>query len=248
MSEFFTWVGQQLQQAVAAPRYIQLATTLEAAIQQRVISPGAFLPPERNMAERLSLSRVTVSKAMALLEDKSLITRQQGLGTRVCQHIAYPLNAELGFTAQVVRSGGQVSNHWLQRQLLPVPDPIAQLLGLEPSACVSKLQRIRLVDGNPVSLENTYIPERFLPNPEQLEHSLYTLWATRGIYPHNKSFRLKAVACNAENAQLLEVEPGAPLLLICQLSLNAQGEILEYSEALCRSDVYEFEVSDILRP
>lgn len=242
MSEFFVWMGQQMQLAAAAPRYIQLATTLEAAIQQRVIAPGAFLPPERSMAEVLSLSRVTVSKAMALLEDKALITRQQGLGTRVCQHLAYPLNKEPGFTAQVVRSGGQVSNRWLQRLRQPATAFVAQMLGLEPNASVTKLRRIRLVDGSPVSVEITYIPERFLPDPEMLEHSLYTLWEARGIFPDGKNFRLKAVASSAEIAELLEISPGEPLLRIRQLSMNAQGEVLEFSEALCRSDVYEFEV------
>ncbi|WP_261467021.1 GntR family transcriptional regulator [Serratia fonticola] len=83
MNDFIAWLRQQFSQAAAAPRYIQLANTLEIAIKQRVLGVGDFLPPERVLAEALDLSRVTVSKAMKLLEEQALVSRQQGIGTRV---------------------------------------------------------------------------------------------------------------------------------------------------------------------
>ena len=73
------------------------------------------LPPERQMAEGLALSRVTVSKAMKLLEEKGLISRQQGVGTRVAMRIGYSLDKDSGFTAQALRHGSSVSNRWLLR-------------------------------------------------------------------------------------------------------------------------------------
>ncbi|MDO2152659.1 UTRA domain-containing protein, partial [Escherichia coli] len=76
----------------------------------------------------------------------------------------------------------------------------------------------------------------------ELEHSLYAVWKSRGIVPEGRHFLLKAVASNDENASLLNVQSGTPLLRIVQTSRNAQGEVLEFSETLCRSDVYEFEV------
>lgn len=106
-----------------------------------------------------------------------------------------------------------------------------------------KLRRLRLLNGSPVSLETTYIPPRFLPEPAELEHSLYALWQSRGIVPEDKHFLLKAVSCSDEVAELLNVPCGAPLLHIIQTSRNAQGEALEFSDILCRSDVYEFEVN-----
>ncbi|MFC0228304.1 GntR family transcriptional regulator [Serratia aquatilis] len=243
MSDFTVWLQQQFLLATAAPRYIQLATTIEAAIKQHVLAVGDFLPPERAIAEVLDVSRVTVSKAMKLLEEKDLVIRQQGSGTRVAMHIGYSLNPDQGFTAQVLRSGSSVSNQWLLRTHITAPADIAMALELESNSAVVKLRRLRLMDGNPVSLETTYIPLRFLPDPEHLEHSLYALWQSRGIVPDGKHFRLKAITCSEENAGLLNVHSGAPLLRIVQTSRNAQGEVLELSETLCRSDVYEFEVN-----
>lgn len=242
MNDFIAWLRQQFSQAAAAPRYIQLANTLEIAIKQRVLGVGDFLPPERMLAEALDLSRVTVSKAMKLLEEQALVSRQQGIGTRVAMHIGYSLNQDNGFTAQVLRSGSSVSNQWLLRSCIKAPGEVAKALELASDSIVVKLRRLRLMDGNPVSLETTYIPTRFLPDPEELEHSLYALWKSRGIVPEGRHFLLKAVASSDENASLLNVQSGTPLLRIVQTSRNAQGEVLEFSETLCRSDVYEFEV------
>ncbi|HHQ4309684.1 TPA: GntR family transcriptional regulator [Serratia fonticola] len=242
MNDFIAWLRQQFSQAAAAPRYIQLANTLEIAIKQRVLGVGDFLPPERVLAEALDLSRVTVSKAMKLLEEQALVSRQQGIGTRVAMHIGYSLNQDNGFTAQVLRSGSSVSNQWLLRSCIKAPSEVAKALELASGSIVVKLRRLRLMDGNPVSLETTYIPTRFLPDPEELEHSLYALWRSRGIVPEGRHFLLKAVASSDENASLLNVQSGTPLLRIVQTSRNAQGEVLEFSETLCRSDVYEFEV------
>jgi GntR family transcriptional regulator len=242
MNEFIAWLRQQFSQAAAAPRYIQLANTLEIAIKQHVLGAGDFLPPERMLAEALDLSRVTVSKAMRLLEEKALVSRQQGIGTRVAMHIGYSLNQDNGFTAQVLRNGSSVSNQWLLRSCMKAPSEVAKALELASGSIVVKLRRLRLMDGNPVSLETTYIPTRFLPDPEELEHSLYALWQSRGIVPEGKHFLLRAVASSDENASLLNVRSGSPLLRIIQTSRNAQGEVLEFSETLCRSDVYEFEV------
>lgn len=242
MNDFIAWLRQQFSQAAAAPRYIQLANSLEIAIKQRVLGVGDFLPPERVLAEALDLSRVTVSKAMRLLEEQALVSRQQGIGTRVAMHIGYSLNQDNSFTAQVLRSGSSVSNQWLLRSCIKAPSEVAKALELASDSIVVKLRRLRLMDGNPVSLETTYIPTRFLPDPEELEHSLYALWKSRGIVPEGRHFLLKAVASSDENASLLNVQSGTPLLRIVQTSRNAQGEVLEFSETLCRSDVYEFEV------
>ncbi|CAI1740606.1 Uncharacterized HTH-type transcriptional regulator yegW [Serratia entomophila] len=243
MHDFIAWLYQQLAQEAAAPRYMQLAAALELAIKQRALVAGDFLPPERLLAEGLMLSRVTVSKAMKLLEEKSLIVRQQGVGTRVALHIGYSCNQDSSFTTQMLRNGSSVSNQWLLRTHMAAPAHVAKALALDSSARVVKLRRLRLMDGNPVSLETTYIPPRFLPDPDRLEHSLHALWQTRGIVPEGKHFLLKAVACNHEIANLLNVNRGTPLLRIIQTSRNAQGEVLAFSETLCRSDVYEFEVN-----
>ncbi len=130
MTDFMAWLRGHLAQGAVAPRYIQLATAIETAIRQQVLAAEAFLPPERQMAEGLALSRVTVSKAMKLLEEKGLISRQQGVGTRVAMRIGYSLDKDSGFTAQALRHGSSVSNRWLLRTRVGAPAKAAAALGL----------------------------------------------------------------------------------------------------------------------
>ncbi|PTU64285.1 GntR family transcriptional regulator [Chromobacterium sp. Panama] len=241
MSEILECLSASLRQPGATPRYLLIADALEQAIRQHQLPEGAFLPTERQMAEKLGLSRVTISKAMAELERKRLITRQQGQGTRIAQAFRYSLNDSGGFTEQVLRSGGSVANQWLLRRRESAPAAIASLLRLPVGADIAKLRRLRLMDGTPAALETTYIPLAYLPEPERLEHSLYQWWERHGVEIGRKTFRLASCAADQDSAALLHVQAGTPLLRIRQTSLNAAEQVLEFSEVLCRSDLYEFE-------
>lgn len=245
MQELFLWVSRKLEEPSAAPRYMQLAMLLEQGINNNKALSGQFLPAERMMAQQLGLSRVTVSRSLALLEEKGLIVRQQGVGTRISQHLNYSLDHnEAGFTTLVLQTGGVAGNRWLERTTTILPDSVASSVPALRDETVTKLRRVRLINGEPVSLETTWIPLDLLPKPELLEHSLYQYWAERGIYPARKQVRIKAIACQADVARHLNIQPGMPLLFYRQHTYNAQNGLLEYCEIYCRSDIYEIQVSD----
>lgn len=243
MNEFLVWLRKQMETVTAAPRYLQLATSIQTAIEQHILSVGDFLPPERTMAEYLGVSRVTVGKALSFLEERSVVSRQQGRGTRVRMHLNCSLGRESGFTIQVVRRGCPMGNRWLLRTRVIASDRIADALQLKKQSEVVKIRRLRLMNDAPVSLETTYIPPQFLPEPEQLEYSLYELWKSRGIVPERKLFRLNAIVSDEKTAPLLDVAKGTPLMRIMQTSSNHQGTVLEFSESFCRGDVFEFIVN-----
>ncbi|MBA0168614.1 MULTISPECIES: GntR family transcriptional regulator [Pectobacterium] len=245
MRELLLWVREQLAEASSAPRYMQLASLLESEINRRKALAGQFLPAERLIAQQLGLSRVTVSRSLSLLEEKGLIVRQQGVGTRVAQRLHYALSVEdEGFTALVLKQGGVAGSLWLEKTIQVPPAAIAAKMSLPEGEAVTYLRRVRLSNGEPVSLEATWIPQKFLPDPKALEQSLYQYWMTRGITPDKKRYRFKAITCAAEVATLLGIAAEAPALY-CQLHIyNDRGELLEYSEAQCRSDVYEIQFAD----
>lgn len=65
------------------PLYQQLQRSLREAIQKRVLGPDDALPPERDLADELSVSRITVRKAIDGLVEEGLLVRRQGAGTFV---------------------------------------------------------------------------------------------------------------------------------------------------------------------
>lgn len=245
MQELFRWVRKTLEKPSTGPRYRQLAMVLEQGISQNKALAGQFFPAERAIAQQLDLSRVTVSRALSLLEENGLIVRQQGVGTRISQHLDYSLDdEEAGFTKLVLQAGGIAGNRWLERTTTLLPDEVASSVPALKGERVTKLRRVRLINGEPVSLETTWILLELLPAPEVLEHSLYQYWAERGILPAKKKVRIKAIACQVETARLLNIQPGMPLLFYRQHTYNEKNSLLEYCEIYCRSDIYEIQVSD----
>src|SRR6185503_11021549 len=69
---------QKLDESSALPLYQQLQRALRTAIEKRVVGPDDALPPERDLADELSVSRITVRKAIDGLVDEGLLVRRQG--------------------------------------------------------------------------------------------------------------------------------------------------------------------------
>lgn len=65
------------------PLYRRLAQAIRTAVEDGSLQGGQRLPPERELAEQLAVSRSTVVAAFDLLEEQGLIERRQGSGTRV---------------------------------------------------------------------------------------------------------------------------------------------------------------------
>ncbi|EKT61354.1 transcriptional regulator [Providencia sneebia DSM 19967] len=235
------WIKSQLNANSAMPLYHQLQQAIESALENKVIHFGDFLPSERDLAQKLNLSRVTISKTMQLLEKKGVVSRQQGVGTQVTKYLGYSLSQESGFTAQVIKAGGTVTTQWLLRAFIEAPADIAAKLAVPSGTNIAHLKRIRIANEQPVSYENNYIPEQYLPDLTQLNDSLYALWDSQGITFEHVQHKVKAISCNDEQANWLNTTIGAPLLLVQQISKIQDGIIIEYSEIVCRGDIYELE-------
>lgn len=235
------WIKNKLNAKLAMPLYLQLQQAIESAIEHKIINAGDFLPAERNLAHQLNISRVTVSKTMQSLEKKGLVIRQQGIGTQITKYLGYSLSRESGFTAQVISAGGIVTTEWLLRILTEANTDISAKLGLPTDSLIAQLRRIRIANGQPVSFENNYIPAQYLPEPDKLTGSLYALWESQGISFSSVQHKIKAISCNSQQAEWLNTLEGSPLLLVHQTSTLKTGIIIEYSEIVCRGDVYELE-------
>lgn len=101
------------------------------------------------------------------------------------------------------------------------------------------LVRIRLADGCPFSLEHAKLPAKRFPGLLELPlgGSVYELIEEQfGVVPDQATERIEVVLASAEEAAILDVEPGAPLLAIGRTASDADGEPFEYSRDLFRAD------------
>ena len=227
----------------SAPLYARLKNLVQQSIENGELKEGDAVPAERDVAEMLSISRVTVRKAFTELVMEGVLVQRRGSGTYVNgpgRRIEQPLSRLTSFTQDMQLRGIKTDADWLSRVSgLPTPDE-ALKLSISPSEQVSRFRRLRRADGIPLAIENAVIPNKFLPDPEQVEGSLYAALDARGLKPVRALQRLHASALSAMDAKLLDLPTGSPALFIERISYLADGRAVEYTRSCYRGDSYDF--------
>jgi len=224
------------------PAHTQIEERLSEAIAGGELRPGDRLPPERDLAERLGVSRMTLRHALEALARRGMVMRTRGRrgGTFVAEpKIERDLTTLAGLTLQLRRQGHTAGARVLSAREGPAGRRTANALHLKPGDSVIEVVRMRSSDGAPLALERSlFAADRFpdlLDNP--LDGSLYELMEQRyGEPPVRAVERLEPVVADSEEAEVLQVKPGAPLLLVERVAYSSSGAPLEYARDLFRGD------------
>jgi GntR family transcriptional regulator len=232
-----------LQSAGQGPLYVKLQQALAAAIQNGRLKSGDALPPERDLAEYASISRVTVRKAVDELVRQGLLVRRHGSGTFVAkpvEKVEQPLSRLTSFTEDMARRGRTSRAHWIERGIFtPSPDEM-MMLGLPAGGLVARLERLRIADENPLAIERASVSAEFLPDPENVVQSLYTALEERGVRPVRAIQRISAKIIKDQEADLLDVASGSAGMTIERISYLPSGKVIELTRSLYRADAYDF--------
>jgi GntR family transcriptional regulator len=213
---------------------------LREAIQGRVLAPEDALPAERELAEELGVSRITVRKALDGLVAEGLLTRRHGAGTFVASRVEKSFSKLSSFTEDMISRGRRPHSAWLSRAAGQVTPEESLTLSLSPGAAVYRFNRIRYADDAPMALEYSTVPAFALESAEAVEASLYEALEQTGHRPTRALQRLRAVLFTAEHAALLGIAAGDPGLLIERRGFLADGRIVEVTRSYYRGDAYDF--------
>lgn len=230
----------------ASPLYVQLAERLAGCIHDGRFRPHQALPSERVLSESLSLSRVTARKAIDRLAEQGLIVRRQGSGNYIAPKLEQPLARLTSFSEELRQRGFEPSSRWLLRRCTAASPDEQLSLGLSPGARVARLERLRLADGTVMAYEISVLPEPVLPDPAQVEGSLYEHLRAAGKAPARALQHIRAMNALARHAELLGVPTGHALLFITRVGYLDHGAPVELTQSYCRSDYYGF-VSEMRR-
>ena len=225
-----------------------LYTRLRQALHERVTSgewrPGDQIPTIRQLGELYGVSRVTVVQALDTLAHEGVLIRWQGKGIFVGQpRAAEPRIPLLSFTEETIARGATPGSRTLCLRLEPPTAGLMARFDLKPSERVLLLERLRLVNGSPLALQQAYLPEHIVPGlVEQRDpiESLYQVLANNyGVLPTNAFERYEAIRLSPDQARLLETQPGAPAFHVDRITSDQHGRTVEFVNSVVRGDRYE---------
>ncbi|TXR48769.1 GntR family transcriptional regulator [Phyllobacterium endophyticum] len=223
---------------------IPLHKKLKMALQELIVSNrirrGATLPGERTMAEALSLSRVTVRKAIELLIEDGHLRRRHGAKTEVSVPVEKSLSTLASFSEDMIARGLEPGCIWVSKEIGRPSPAEAMALALPPNAQIIRLKRIRTADGNPAAYETAVVPARFLPSPDLVSNSLYEALAKRNVLPQRAIQRLRSRPASAQDSELLKCTVGSPLIIIERRCFLPDDQPVEFTETRYRGDLYDF--------
>ena len=223
------------------PAHTRIGSWLEQLIVSHTLAPGDKLPSEVEISNALGVSRMTLRQALASIEAKGLIDRRRGRfgGNFVAaprfefDHASLP-----GFTEQMRRIHVEAGAEVL-RAITGHPTPeVRQRLGLTRGEQVHEILRARSANGEPIVLEEAYLPAAVFPGllSANLTGSLYMLMRSYDAPPLSADEEIEATRATPEQAGLLGIEAGSPLLLITRTSSSESGIAVEFSRDYHRSD------------
>ncbi len=232
------------------PLYTQLADALRSAIQRGELQPGQRLPSERELEETYSVSRATVKLALSALKAEALIVSGHGRGTFVRIKPAVRLESHRygedrprfgPFKAGADRAGmrGEVRLTAVERQSADAD--LAYRLGIEEGAAVIMRSRHMLADGRLLQLFDAFYPADLvegteLETPQLAAGGIYGALTRLGFTPERAHEEVSARAATVDEARLLNLAPGVPVLVISRTTYDASGRALEASDLIASAD------------
>lgn len=228
----------------AVPIYFQIQHAIAHLIDSGVLKPGDPLPSENEIARHYNISAMTVRQAMGELVSGGYVHRERGRGTFIsARRMGHLLDRMVGFSEDMQARQLDPSSVLLCLETVPPPPEVIARVGLPPGTDLIRLKRVRCTNGDPVGIHDSYLHQVPL-TPADLQNlrSLYALLQQRGVFLTEAEDAIDAVSASPEEARLLQINAGDPLLRTTRFSWDRQGHFVEYVVALYRADLYQYRI------
>ncbi|WP_428908860.1 GntR family transcriptional regulator [Niallia sp. Krafla_26] len=228
------------------PIYYQIVERIQKQIANGDLQPGDALPSEREFAEKYHISRMTVRQALTQLENDGYIYRIRGKGTFISEHkIEQTLPGLTSFTEDMTARGLKPGSHLLHFEIIPATEQIAKMLRISEYGPVYEIKRIRLADHVPMALETNYISANLIKGftEDIVNQSIYAYMEEQlGLKIEHATQTIESSVANETEAKMLEIKPGAPIMLIQRNTFLQDGTPVELVKSTYRADRYKFAI------
>lgn len=230
------------------PLHYQLKEQLRGEILAGRVKVGDRLPPERDLAHRYGVSRMTARQALQSLVHEGYLSRQSGRGTFVTAPSAAIRISSKGFSEDMAAMGMRPTSKVLSATVEPAVSMVAYDLRITAGAPCFRLERLRFADGEPMAYELSYLSaDRFpdLASQDFTNRSLYQFLNEKyGVYRTRSRRTVESVGASVREAELLAVPVGTPMLKIAGIALDNTENPLETGWTVYRADRFKLSINE----
>lgn len=232
-------------------KYEKIANVIRQKIHNRDYQPGTLIPNQKMLADEFNVSRMTVKKAMDILELEGLIYRKRGSGTFVKKTVlSNKVTADImdyeGLTKQL--SDKKVESQIILFKLDFPSEKIQEKLLIGSHEPIYKIIRLRVVDSKPFIIEHTIMPTNLIPgiNEDILKRSVYQYIKNELKLKINSTYRkIHADKPSKYDRKYLNCGVNDPVLEVEQVVYLEDGTPFEYSRSRNKYSARSYSVVDI---
>lgn len=218
---------------VLQPIHVQLENLIRDKIAQGEFQVGSPLPSERRLAEIYGISRLTVRAALQNLQKEGLVTAQHGKGYFVQNSkIRINFSVLMGFGAQLKEQGVLHSSRVLEAQKILSGYELSKAFCVSQGTPLFHLTRVRLANGHPIMVDDTFFPYDLIPNVEEYDFSTTSFYETldrNGVFLEQAQQFLSVFTLYGECASVLELPDASPVFRINHRVYDPTGKLVDYT-------------------
>lgn len=230
------------------PLHYQIKEILQEMIENEELKPGDAVPTERELCIIQGVSRMTVNKAIMSLVNEGLLYREQGKGTFVAKPKQNKEIAGLKSFSEIMQDKGiKTETRILFFNIKKATKRIKFILNLsDNNNKVIEISRLRIAAGEPVAIENVWVPHYLCNDMDRQTiegKSLYETFKNKyNYFPEKAKQTIEPIILNEDECELLNQDKNALALMFRRTTYIKNEVPIEYTKAIYRSDIYKYEL------
>ncbi|MBD1574746.1 GntR family transcriptional regulator [Vibrio sp. S17_S38] len=229
------------------PMYRQIADAIREKISSGEYKVGEALPTEAQLREEFSVSRVTVRQALKLLIESGELESIQGSGTYVKESkVNYDIDQQSSFAEKWAHLEGLTHSHVLAFEIQPASLSIADLLEVSENEMVFYIKRVRFLNDEPITVEETWMPTEMFPDLtyQVMQGSKYDyIEKQKGLMIDRSEQELIPILPPKNIAKLLNIDAALPIIEKRTRGHLHDDTVFEYSRNYFTTNNYKFKLT-----
>lgn len=230
-------------------KYNYIANDVRRKILDGKYKANDQLPFEKELCEQYEVSKMTVKKALDILVAEGLIIKRRGAGTFV-KDLSVEDMERMIVGSQILGTSAyyptrSLTSKVLRFEIVVANEKVANKLNIPLASFVYDIERVRILDGKPIVIENTFMPVSVIPDLslQNVEASIYEyIQDGLGLKIQSAHRNITVRKASDKEVEHLELKTGDPVGIVEQIGFLSSGTTFEYSISTHRYDAFSIEM------